>query len=79
MIGTSSSIQLRMTQYHARFSLIEALVELIARGWKSVALKMSEIARARRNARARHELQALSDHFLKDLGLERGQIDRMFR
>jgi len=30
-------------------------------------------------ARARDDLRALSDHTLRDIGLQRGQIDTLFR
>ena len=37
------------------------------------------ILRWLRARRTRLELHALSDHLLKDLGLDRGQIDSLYR
>jgi uncharacterized protein YjiS (DUF1127 family) len=37
------------------------------------------LLRLRAAAQARRELHALSDHLLKDLGLRRAEIDRLFR
>lgn len=43
--------------------------------WKSFL----ELVDTWRAARARNELRELSDRTLKDIGLSRGQIDRLFR
>ena len=75
----SSSIALRRMQNHAGFALIEALIELAAAGWQALARQAEAIAERQRQARARRELSSLSDHFLRDIGLERNQIDRLFR
>jgi uncharacterized protein YjiS (DUF1127 family) len=37
------------------------------------------LLRLQARAQARKELHALSDHLLKDLGLRRTEIDRLFR
>jgi uncharacterized protein YjiS (DUF1127 family) len=37
------------------------------------------LLRFRTTAQTREELHALSDHLLKDLGLNRAQIDSLFR
>jgi uncharacterized protein YjiS (DUF1127 family) len=63
----------------AGYALVEVLVELLVTGWQTAAGWMIAYAAARRRRQARLELQHLSDRFLKDIGLERSQIDRLFR
>jgi uncharacterized protein YjiS (DUF1127 family) len=69
----------RRMQYHAGRVLVEVLTERIVTGWQALSRRVADYAAARRRARARLELHRLSDHMLRDIGLERDQIDRMFR
>ena len=69
----------RRIQYHPGYALIEALVELMVNGWRTLSRLTAAIAESHRRAQARSELRRLSDHVLRDIGLERDQIDRLFR
>jgi len=53
--------------------------ELLGAGWRALAKLRAALAEAQRMARTRRELHALSDHFLRDIGIDRRQIDRLFR
>ncbi len=75
----SSSIAHRWMQSHAGYALIEALIELAAAGWQVLARQSAAIAERQQRAQARRELRNLSDHCLRDIGLERSQIDQLFR
>ncbi len=75
----ANSIDQRLTRYHARFALIEVLVGIVATGWHAVANWFAALAASRRRALSRRELHRLSDRSLRDIGLERSDIDRLFR
>jgi uncharacterized protein YjiS (DUF1127 family) len=64
---------------HAGFSLFEVIGTLIAAAagklWAWVSARME----AARMAAVRRELHRMSDHYLRDIGLSRTDIDRMFR
>ena len=68
----------RRPQSYPGYALAEILAELIVAGWRTLARWTSEAEQARQRAKARRELRRLSDHSLRDIGLERGQIDRLF-
>ncbi len=68
----------RRMQYHAGHVLVEMLIERIAAGWQALSRWMANAAAARRRRQARLELHHLSDRMLRDIGLERDQIDRLF-
>jgi uncharacterized protein YjiS (DUF1127 family) len=55
-----------------------ALADLIAAAWRTLSRWSDGAAQARQRARTRRELHRLSDHSLRDIGLERGQIERLF-
>ena len=74
----ASSIDQRLIRYHARFALVEVLIGIIAAGWVAVAGWGAAIAEHQRRAAARRELRRLSDHCLRDIGLDRNQIERLF-
>lgn len=67
------------TRRHAGYALIEALAQFVAAGGRAIARGIEAFAASQRQARARSELSALSDHYLKDIGIERREIDRLFR
>jgi len=74
-----SSIGLRRMQVHAGYLLIEYLAEQARKGRQAVSGWMAAFAAARRSRQARYELRRLSDRSLRDIGLERDQIERLFR
>ena len=78
MEGTSL-IHARRMENHAGFAFIVVVAELLAAGWNFLAGKLEAFAAAQRNARIRQELSQLSDHYLRDIGLERRQINQIFR
>ena len=75
----SSITQARRMQAQASYALIEMLIELAAAAWHGVSERLAAFNAAQRQARARRELRSLSDHFLKDIGVERNEIDSLFR
>ncbi len=75
----SSMIVERRIRQHAGFALVEILVELAVAGCRALARRMDVLARARRNALLRRELHGMSDHMLRDIGIERSHIDSLYR
>ena len=69
----------RMQHYLAAYALIETVIGLAVAGAQAISRAFAALAERQRRARARLELQRLSDHMLRDIGLERDQIDRLFR
>jgi len=76
---TLSVLKSRRAQDYPGYAFAEIVSELIAAGWQFLARQAAEALREHRSKRARLELHGLSDRFLRDIGLERGQIDRLFR
>jgi uncharacterized protein YjiS (DUF1127 family) len=74
----SSSLAVRRFQSSAGYALLTVLIELAAAGYRALARGLANLAAARRQAQARSELLSLSDRSLKDIGLSRTEIDRMF-
>ena len=68
----------RRPQDYPGYALAEILAELIANGWMTLEKWLANAAQARLRARARRELRQLSDRSLRDIGIERGQIERLF-
>lgn len=64
---------------HAGYAVIEALAALVADAAQEVWRWISKVIRARRMAAIRREMLGMSDHFLRDIGLNRSQVDRLFR
>ena len=77
MEGTSSAF-VRRIPAHAGYARIQVFAEFIAAGWRILSGWAAAFAAAQRSARSRHELHNLSDRSLKDIGLDRHQIDRLF-
>jgi len=69
----------RRVQASAGYALMIVLFGLVATAWRAVASALARIAAAQHQARLRRELHGLNDHYLKDIGLRRDQIDRLFR
>lgn len=65
--------------HHAMRARDAAFADLIAAFGTAVLNPVRELYRAWRAARARNELRALSDRMLKDIGLNRGEIESLFR
>ncbi len=78
MDATSTFVERRM-RAHAGYALVEGALDLALAGWRALARLAQAIGEAQRRAAARRDLHALSDHFLRDIGRERSQIDRLFR
>lgn len=76
---SGSTIIERRMQGHAGYAFIEGLAGLVAAGWRAVAGRIAAFAESRRHAQARRDLHDLSDRQLRDIGLDRPQIDRLFR
>jgi len=61
-----------------RYALVEILIELGIAGWQAASRAAGALERMRRQAQAHRELRSLSDRSLRDIGLDRHQIDRLF-
>lgn len=79
MEDTTTTLNLRRMQFLSAFVLLEAIIGRGVAAWRLIERPFAAFAERQRQARARNELHRLSDHTLKDIGLERGQIDRLFR
>jgi uncharacterized protein YjiS (DUF1127 family) len=75
----STTLNGRRIQPPFGYALVEGLAGLLAAGWRGAARLIGAFAESQRRARARDELTRLSDRMLRDIGLERSQIDRLFR
>ena len=74
----SSSLAVRRFQSSAGYALLTVLIELAAASWRALARGLAKLAAAQRHAQARDELLSLSDRSLRDIGLSRAEIERMF-
>lgn len=74
----SNVVVARRVPAKAGYALKVVLFELVAAAYRAVARALASIAAAQHQARLRRELYGLNDHFLKDIGLRRDQIDRTF-
>jgi len=61
-----------------RYALVEILIGLGITGWQAAVRAAGAIEAMRRQAQARRELRGLSDRSLRDIGLDRHQIERLF-
>lgn len=78
MEGTGT-LKLNPARQHAGFSLFEVIGALALAAAQSLfawAVERMEVARM---AAVRRELHRMSDHYLRDIGLTRTDIDRLFR
>ena len=66
-------------QRPAGFALIEILVELCVSAAAAARRGLAAYVHAVQMARVRREMQGLSDHYLRDIGLSRNDVDRIFR
>jgi|CXWL01.1.fsa_nt_gi uncharacterized protein YjiS (DUF1127 family) len=74
-----STLKSRQPQDFPVHTTGEAIAALIAGGLQRFGRWLDAAAQAQGRARARRELHYLSDRSLRDIGLERDQIDRLFR
>jgi uncharacterized protein YjiS (DUF1127 family) len=75
----SSLIQNRRLHGHAGYALFDILMELVAAACRGIADRLKAFAIEQDRAKARRELWSLDDRVLKDIGIERNDIDSLFR
>ena len=66
-------------QRPASFALVEILLELCISAAAAVRRGLAAYAHSLRMSKVRREMQGLSDHYLRDIGLSRHEINRVFR
>ena len=64
---------------HRGYALLEVLYGLAAAAIGAAVRGLAGVLRAQRMARLRTEMHGMSDRHLRDIGLERNQIDCLFR
>ena len=74
----ASSISARQIQAPAGAALVIALLDFAAAAYRALARGVAAVAAAQRRAQARSELLSLSDRSLKDIGLSRCEVHRLF-
>jgi len=77
MEASQAIIERRMRQ-HAGFTLVEILIELSVSAFRAVLARIDAAALVRRRQMLRGEFHGMSDHLLRDIGVERSQIDALF-
>ena len=75
----ASSTAIRRMQSHAGYALVTILMELGISACQAIARRAEAFTEKQRHAAARTELRRLSDRALKDIGLERAEIEGLFR
>jgi len=73
-----STLNGRRPQDYPGYRNAELLADLIVGAMRLLGRLVDNAVRAHRSARTRRELHNLNDHFLRDIGLDRNQIDRLF-
>ena len=61
------------------YPFVEVVAVMLAAAWAKARAAMSLYAEARRRGAAARELERLSDHMLRDIGLHRSQIGAALR
>lgn len=61
------------------YPFVEVVAVMLAAAWEKARAAMRVYAEARRREAAAHELERLSDHMLRDIGLHRSQIGAALR
>lgn len=74
----SSSLAGRRVQSRAGHALVAVLIQVAVAGYRALARGLASLAAAQRQTQARSDLLALSDRSLRDIGLSRAEIERMF-
>ena len=64
---------------HAGYARIEGVAGLFISAFAAAWRGLKALDRARQMARVRREMHSLSDHFLSDIGMNRADIERIFR
>ena len=75
----ASSIAIRRYQNHAGYALVTILLEVAVGACAAVSRLVTDFSERQRQSDARNELRRLSDRALKDIGLERSEIEGLFR
>lgn len=78
MEGSSAIVERRLRQASG-LAIIEVLIDAALAGCRALSRGMAALARVRRNALLRRELHGMSDHMLRDIGVDRTHIDSLFR
>ncbi len=74
----SSILEPRLSR-QAAIARAEALAELAFAAVRGLGRVARSIGRNARRATLRRDLHAMSDHMLRDIGVDRTQIDSLFR
>jgi uncharacterized protein YjiS (DUF1127 family) len=61
------------------YPLVEVVAVMLAAAWEKARAALRLYAEARRRGAAARELERLSDHMLRDIGLHRSQIGAALR
>ena len=61
------------------YALLEILIGLAVSAARRLGTALESAMEAQRLSRARRDLRALSDHHLRDIGLTRDEVERLFR
>ena len=76
---TSNAISGRQQAMHAGYARLEIVAETALAALRALWRGWLNIHAAWNAERARNELRALSDRTLKDIGLQRSEIDSLYR
>jgi uncharacterized protein YjiS (DUF1127 family) len=79
MMEGTGTLNLSPTQRHASFARFEVLGSLLSAAAEKIWAWLVARADAARSAAVRRELHRMSDHYLRDIGLTRTDIDALFR
>ena len=77
MEGSSVTYQSRVRR-PAGYALVEILIGCAVAGRRVLSRVVAASGRIRRREQMRRELHRLNDQVLRDIGLDRRQIDRLF-
>jgi uncharacterized protein YjiS (DUF1127 family) len=75
----ASSTAVRRMQSQPGYALVTVLMDLAISACQAIARRADAFAERQRQAAVRTELRRLSDRALKDIGLERSEIEGLFR
>ncbi len=78
MQGTGSMHTARLPS-GGGYALLEILIGLAVSAARKFSAVLEAALEARRLSRARRDLRSLSDHHLRDIGLTRDDVERLFR
>ena len=64
---------------HRGYAFLEILVRQALGAGAAIRRGLSALIRAQQMARVRREMHGMSDHYLRDIGVSRNDIDGIFR